>query len=161
MWLLRQVAQIVVKAAWARIPPIDDFVEPFGAFWFRSGLANFAELLFQPESIVQREIDRVEIRAASDRDGLIFFDAQLHADALKQSFPQLEDARADILRDALCYGAVQNPFSFVHRGQGSGAPRVAQSFESLFFEAGFVKQSAAHISVVVGSLERLLKTPIG
>src|SRR5262245_63280194 len=107
MRLLRQIAEIAIKTARAGVPPIDDIVQPLGAFAFRRRLANLAELLFEPETVVEREIYRVKVRAAPDRDGLILFDVKLHADALKLGFVKLEDAPPDVLCDALRHGAIQ------------------------------------------------------
>src|SRR5262249_37566245 len=83
MRLLGQIAQIVIKTPGTGILTVDDLVQPLGAFAFRRRFANLAELLFEPEAVVKREVYRVEVRAAPDRDGLILFDAELHADALK------------------------------------------------------------------------------
>src|SRR5262249_196611 len=68
--LLRQIAQIVIKTAGAGVPPIDDLVKPLDAFGLRRLVSNLAELLFEPEPVVEREIYRVEACAAPDRHGL-------------------------------------------------------------------------------------------
>ena len=60
-------------------------------FDFRFLFADRLELIPEPEPIVERNVDRVEIRTTVHSDGVIKGDTQLYANTMKQTFSKLED----------------------------------------------------------------------
>jgi hypothetical protein len=90
VWLRRQVAEIIIKTAGPGILPVDNLVDKIEAALFVVKSAQVVELVLQPNAVVERQIDRVEVRAAPDPNRLISPHAELHTNALKEGFGELE-----------------------------------------------------------------------
>src|SRR5258708_29592585 len=98
MGLGSRIAEVIVETARARMGPIQNFFNRCPAVSLVFHFSDGREALIEPAAAVQRSINSVESRSAIYRDRLVFFDAQLHANALKERFCELEDARAPVLR---------------------------------------------------------------
>ena len=110
--------------------------------------------------VVERFIDRVERGAAIDGDRFVPLDAQLHADALKQHVAQLEDAGAQVGGRRMGDRLVEEFFRLIHREQRSRARRLSELREGLLFQARFVDQPVMQKGIVIGAIQRLLKSPV-
>src|SRR4051812_48398214 len=96
MWGMRGVAEVVIETARSGIRPVQDAVDLGEALRFFVRGANLGKPVSEPSAIVQDGINEVQICSASDTDGLIAGNAQLHADALEQTFGEFENAGTQI-----------------------------------------------------------------
>src|SRR5215472_9861834 len=103
MWLPGWVPQVIVKAARTRVRPLQDFFEGVEPLTLVGQPADASEAFEQPNTVVERIVQRVQAGAAIDRDRLIFLNAELHADTLEQGLAQSEDAPPPILVDVLSH----------------------------------------------------------
>ena len=152
MRLAGNIPQVVVEAAGARVGPAQNFVDALQPLGFRPRLAELLEPVFKPAAIVERVIDCVEVRAAIHRDSLILLNAELHPNALEKRFAEFKDARPPVRGDALRNGAIQNRFGLIQGEKRIPSAGVAEKLHGLIFEAGFVKQAVAGVSVVVSAV---------
>src|SRR5437879_10642634 len=96
MRLAQQIAQVVVETAGAGVGPGDDGLDALQALSFGRQFANRGKLGFQPNAVVQRHIDVVQVRSAVHGDGFVKWHAQLHADTVVERLRQLENARSPV-----------------------------------------------------------------
>src|ERR1043166_89377 len=99
MRLIRDIAEIIIEAAWTRIGPVHNFMDAGQTFGFAGKLPHLGEALREPESIIQRSVDCIEICAAVDRNGFVARYAQLHTDTLEQRLGELENTSAQVFRN--------------------------------------------------------------
>ena len=101
MGLLLQVPQVVVESARARIGAVEDGLDGPGLFLSRRQRDQLGELVLEPEPVIERHVDRVEVRPPVHGDRVVEGDAQLHPDAHEQVIGQVADpelARVRVLR---------------------------------------------------------------
>src|SRR5947207_407399 len=73
VWLAIDHTRIVVESAGTWIGTVQDFL----------GGRALRDPLFQPQAVVQRLVNGVQVRAAIDTDSLIQLHTELHLDALE------------------------------------------------------------------------------
>src|SRR5205823_4591725 len=64
--LMSQVAQVIMESAGTGIGPVNDCFNSRESIRFGRQRANLSEFLLEPETVVQWDVDFIEIRAASD-----------------------------------------------------------------------------------------------
>src|SRR5229473_2328679 len=139
MRLSSRIAQVIVEAARTRIGPVQDFINGCPAVGFVFHFSNGRETLIEPAAAVQRRINSVESRAAIYRDRLVFFYAQLHANALKQRFREFENARAPVLGRMCRGGTIESLLRAIHGSERAGTLGFAQAIHGGFLESSLVK----------------------
>jgi len=85
-----RVPEVIVKSAGTGIRPWMISIDRHQSLGFRSELANVGETILQPEKVVKWKINRVQTCSTIHGDSPVFFDAQLHADALEKRGAQFE-----------------------------------------------------------------------
>src|SRR5262245_43665535 len=150
MRLLRRVTQVVVKAAHARISPMDDAFDGGESFRFAGKRCRFGEPREKPPLVVQWRLKAVERGAAADRDRAVALDAQLLANALKERFRENVDSLPPLERGTYLR-LVQDPRRVRERLARFTASRHAQTFEHPLLNRRLVQQPAAHVRVIVGA----------
>src|SRR4029077_14655817 len=96
MRVVDEAAHVVVEAAGTGVGPVHDPRDPPQPLVLVRQGSYLADPVLQPHPVVEREIDRVEVRAAADVDGLVPGDAELHPDTLEEGLPELEHAGREV-----------------------------------------------------------------
>ena len=120
--LARAIAEVVVKTAGSGIGPAQDCFERCFLTGFH--FADGGEALLEPKPVVQRKIERIETSAAIDCDGLVLFNAQLHADAFEQGLAQIENAGFQLGFEILGGGLIQDVLGRSHGRQRAGVGQL-------------------------------------
>ena len=126
MRLPGDVAEIVVEPTGAGIGAVENRFDRGQPFLLACETADFRELQFEPEAVVQWKIQRIEIGAAAHRDRLVAIDAELHADTLVERLAEFEDSRAEVGRRRLRYRTVEGGCGTVQGQERTRSPGRAQ-----------------------------------
>jgi len=71
MGLSRRVAEIIAESAGPGVRPIDDLIDRLQPFCIVRKFAYFSESEGEPGPVVDRYVDGIQVRPASDGNGLI------------------------------------------------------------------------------------------
>src|SRR5262245_34218922 len=95
MRLVSCIAEVVVESAGSGVGPFENATDPCGARLLVGEAADLRELVLQPHSVIEREVDGIQIRPAADGDGAVAWNAELHVNALEECFGEFETAGAE------------------------------------------------------------------